>query len=184
MAKATEDQKKKKGGDDQEMIEKPREPMFSKTGMIVMIGSNIAIAILIAVIVLIMSSGGGEEGEMEETKTSGIFNPENDSWLEIPGISTPVPTAGGKSATVRYTILIRFEGGQTEQADLISKWTTGKNDKILRRIAESVMRKYTINSVRDESFARTYETEVKKQLNLKITGSKVDQVVIMGLRFD
>lgn len=181
MAKEAESKKEKAAPD---LIEKPREPMFSKTGFMVMIGSNV-LFLVIALGVAFFLTGKEEEGTDETADTSGQRGwTEDDRWLDLDSITTPVNASGGRIETVRYTVLLAFDGGAAEQEEAIAHFQQSNRLKILRGEAGSQMKSYDFDSIRDVGFEKRYENALKETLNSTLKKAKISKVDLVGLRYE
>lgn len=155
-----------KAAPEEEMIEQPREPMFSKTGWMVLFGSNIIIAALVVVVVGMLTGGGGEAPVTDPMNSKNekreIINDKED-FLIVDGCTALVPTAGSGTQKVSFSFLMAFD--TPDQVSANSNWTTGNRLTRLKFEAQKQMERYRIDEIGDGGFKARFERELKDRFN-------------------
>lgn len=160
MAKATDE---KKGAPAEELVEKPREPLFSPMGMMIMLGSNLAVAVL--VLIVVMSLTGGDDPK-DAGKASGTgTQEENIQFHVLQGMQALVSGAGDERATVRFSLLLSFEGAESDQTNAINYFKEANREKELEVQAIRAIKAHTINSIEDTNFDDRFGEELLEKLN-------------------
>lgn len=149
---------------DEGVVEQAPTRMFSTAGLGVLVGSNVLVAVLIFAVVSMMM-GGGEDDSMPDPDEIGATNPST-TYLMLEDLSTQVAQrGGGPASTVRYTILVAFAGGGSEQTAAITHWEQGNRVEVLRGDANSVLSQYSLEDVRDASFETRFEEKLLDRFN-------------------
>ena len=190
MAKAAEkkeDKKeakpeKEKGAKGDQLIEKPREPLFSKIGLMILVGSNVVIVVAVVLLVATLSGNDAQEAAAPANAPTLQGDP-NQSWMQIENLNSPV-AAGSKPMIVRYSLLIGFEGGPAEQSTAIALWTTGSRDQLIRSWADDMIRQYGESEVKDPGFKARFSRELANSLNERMGGTKIRFIIVPSLRYD
>lgn len=184
MAKAPEKDAKKDAKKDkapaEDMIEKPREPMFSKLGMMVFIGSNVIVAVIITGIAM-FASGGGEAAPTPDDQNQNTRFNANQKWLPMENVTAAIMSPGGKNPVVRFSVAISFAGEPVEQDAKMTTWGAEGRQFILRRIASQVMSRYDTMAVKEQSFRDTYAKALVAEINANID-EKVTQANLYDFR--
>jgi|GEM_PF-5577752 len=170
--------------DGEGVVEQAPTRMFSTAGLAVLIGSNVAVVLIVFLVVSAMM-GGGEEPGMPEGQGSRDVN---SAYLNMADLTTKVPTRGGKDSTVRYSLLIGFAGGAAEQTAAITHWEQGNRDELLRGTAARELRQFTLEDVSDASFTDRFESRLMTAMN-KVTYTpedtyKIDFIQVTKLSWD
>lgn len=160
MAKEKEDKKK---GNEEELVEKPREPMFSTLGLILLLGSNVVVAGLI--VVGFMALGPSDSEDNAPDSGTSMLNQKDADFLKLEGMQTTVSGIGNEKAMVRFDILIGFSGGPSEQTEMKTYYTQGSRDDLLKYFAQERMGNYSISSVEDSNFAQRFGEDLKEDYN-------------------
>ena len=180
MAKAPEKDAKKEKAPAEDMIEKPREPMFSKLGMMVMVGSIVLSVVICVSIFMMLSGGGGSEPKPDEKNAKTVFE-NNQVWMPLDNITANVMSPGGKTAAIRFSVSISFAGDPEMQNLTVAAWQAEGRLPVLRGLAGEVMGRYDSMAVRDQNFRDTFARALMAEMNAKIQ-DKVARVYITELR--
>jgi len=184
MAKATEKAKSApadKAKPEEQAIEKPREPMFSKMGFIILLGSNLLIAVVVVVLVSVLSAGKGEGDGKGKTADAQIDR--KAIWMKMSDISVPV-VFQGNTVTVRTDLVVSFKGEEGAQQEALTHWTSGQRDLLLRGIVADLLSSYSLDAIKDANFKSRFASDVRTKLNTVIKPDEVAAVQIYSLRWN
>lgn len=157
MATNTEEKEAKT---DEKPVEKGKEPLWSKNGLLIMIGVWVlTLGLGIAGVVLFMGA-----------PTSTGVNPdaEGDSGGSarkvgtIERVSVSVVDQQGESRTVTFSLLLDFgEHDEARRAEL----EQGDFKRILSYRAEEAIRGYTVRQISENSFPRKFGADIRDRFN-------------------
>lgn len=184
MAKATEKAKSApadKAKPEDQAIAKPREPMFSKLGLMIMIGSNVLLAVIVVVLVVLATRGKGEDAQDKSSSPSGI-DPKA-IWMKMENISVPV-VHQGQTVTVRVDLLASFKGEEGDQQDALTHWQSGARDSLMRGWVFDQLKTYDLDAIKDANFQSRFEADLKIRFNNFMKPYEIAQVKVTNLRWN
>ena len=179
---AKEKEKAAKAAPEEQLVEKPREPMFSTTGLIVFAGSLILCAVVVFVAGMFIFGAdpapAGGNGGGTEPAGGGMVEAETIEILKITGITAQVPMHGGGQKKVRFNLNIQFEGSQEDRTKSM-EWIKQKDrESMLQQMANEVMAGYDFEVIRDNTFPRTFERTFRDRFNSQIAGHRIREAKI------
>lgn len=172
---AKEKEKAAKAAPADELVEKPREPMFSTTGMVVYAGSLVLVALIVFVagwFIFQKDPAPADQGSSDD-QNAGKVDPATIEILQLTGITAQVPMHGGGLKKVRFNMNIQF-GGSPEERTKSMEWVkqAGRESKLVQ-MANEVMSGYAFEVIQDATFARTFERAYRERFNNEIAGHKI-----------
>lgn len=177
---AKEKEKAAKAAPAEDLVEKPREPMFSTTGMVVYAGSLVLVAVIVFVagwLVFATDPAPANQTGSGDSNT-GKVDPNSIEILQLTGITAQVPMHGGGLKKVRFNLNIQF-GGSPEERTKSMEWVkqAGRESKLVQ-MANEVMSGYAFEVIQDATFARTYERAFRERFNNEIDGHQIIEAKI------
>jgi len=178
---AKEKEKAAKAAPEEQLVEKPREPMFSTAGLVVFAGSLLLCAAVVFVVGSFIFGGdpapaGGNGGSAPTG--GGMVEADTIEILKVTGITAQVPMHGGGQKKVRFNLNIQFEGSQEERTKSM-EWIKQKDrESMLQQMANEVMSSYDFEVIRDNTFPRTFERAFRDRFNSQIAGHRIREAKI------
>jgi hypothetical protein len=172
---AKEKEKAAKAAPAEDLVEKPREPMFSTAGMVVFAGSLVLVAVIVffaGMFIFGADPAPADQGTGGDTNT-GKVDASTIEILQLTGITAQVPMHGGGQKKVRFNLNIQF-GGTPEERTKSMEWVkqAGREAKLIQ-MANEVMSGYDFEVIQDATFARTFERAYRERFNNEIAGHQI-----------
>ena len=174
---AKERDKGAKAAPAEELVEKPREPMFSQTGMLVFIGTVVLVAVFAFVGAYAMiSTADPNEGDPQNAPSSdeSASNLRDTEFLPLEGITAQVRQHGGQTRRVRFNMNIVFAGSPAERQSALELIRQGSRLSFVQQLAEEVIRTFDYEQIIEPEFPNTFEREFKNRFNSRFADMKVD----------
>lgn len=177
---------KEKGGKpaaaEEQLVEKPREPMFSSTGLVVYAGSLVLCAAVVLVVAYVLWSGGGTPTDgAPAPNAAGAMPGDEADILSLEGITAQVPTHGTGTKRIRFKLIIQFDG-TPEQRALAMEWVRQKNrEALLKQMAGATAAKYDLGQISDTSFPRQFEHDFVNSFNTRFADRKIREAKVWDL---
>lgn len=89
----------------------------------------------------------------------------NIQYHVLQGMQALVSGVGDERATVRFSLLISFEGNEAKQQEAIRYFNEANREKELEVQATRHMRAYAINSIENTNFDELYGESLREKLN-------------------
>jgi hypothetical protein len=173
---AKERDKGAKAAPTEELVEKPREPMFSPTGMIVFIGTVVLVAVIVFIgayaIISTSTPNGGEPGPAGQGSASGRRLTDTE-FLPLEGITAQVRQHGGQTRRVRFNVNIVFDGSPAERLRALELIRQGNRLSYVTQLAEEVIRTFDYEQIIEPEFPNVYERQFRERFNAENSDMKI-----------
>jgi flagellar basal body-associated protein FliL len=154
---ATKDKKPEQA--EEQPVEKGREPLWSRTGLLVMIGVwLLTLGVGVGGVVMFMGSPSATDVPARQADGKGVSR----AFGLIERIQVGLMDETGERRTVTFNLLLDF-GDRHEQARSELDQANFKNGIAYQ--AEEVLRGYSVRQVMERSFPREFGGAVKVRLN-------------------
>jgi hypothetical protein len=146
--------------------------------LMLMIGSNLIIAIAVLMVAKFVMSGAPAEEPAMGGMGKGQTNASNLEYFVLDGCQANVPVGDGGYKKVRFKVLLRFDGEAPKRTQATTEFTSGGRKEMLKDWAAQVVAKYDMSRVKDSSFPTTFENDFMARFNSAVSDYRILQASI------
>ncbi|MCC6573115.1 MAG: hypothetical protein IT462_04920 [Planctomycetes bacterium] len=168
MPATTEQKLAKAATEDVKPVEKPREPLWSTTGLIIMIAVWL-VTLGLGIVGVMLFAGAPSAGASKAEPGKGAAR----SYGLVDNVRVTLPDDDGSTRVISFNLLLEFAGDAGKSAVELE---SGHFKHAISFQAEELLRGYSVRQASERSFARDFGAALKRQLN-DLYGSTANEYV-------